>query len=185
MRALFASLILVFLAACGGGPDAQSLRTDVSTRLEQALPNGVVELASFNRRGSQADTRAPSGETRRIVYFDAELRLLRDLDFGAWNAPGVAGLVSALGAGPKGIEGITSGGNKAGDIIRAHGTALYRLEDGAWTLATPGRSRGSDRLYRTHQRDAGCLAACSGIISPRYVARAACRHRRGACRSPG
>jgi len=137
MRALFASLILVLLAACGGGPDVQALRTDVNTRLEQALPAGVVELAEFNRRGSQNDTRAPSGETRRIVYFDLELRLLRDLDFGAWNAPGVSGLVSALGAGPKGIEGITSGGNKAGDIIRAHGTALYRLQDGAWTLATP------------------------------------------------
>ncbi|WP_237173639.1 TAXI family TRAP transporter solute-binding subunit [Paracandidimonas lactea] len=137
MRALLASLILIFLAACGGGPDVQALRTGVDTRLEHALPAGVLDLTSLIRRGSQRDTRAPAGENRRIVYFDAELKLLRDIDFGAWNAPGIAGLVSALGAGPKGIEGIRAGGNKAGDVIRAHGTALYREENNTWTLIVP------------------------------------------------
>ena len=40
--------------------------------------------------------------------------------------------MSALGAGPKGIVGITSGGNKAGDRVLAHGTALYKREGDKW-----------------------------------------------------
>lgn len=137
MRAILACLFLLFLAACGAGPDADTLRTDVAKRLELALPNDAIELASLERRGSQADTKAPDGENRRTIYFDAELRLKRDIDFGAWNAPGIAGLISALGAGPKGIEGIRSGGNRAGDLISAHGTAVYRQDDGQWTPVMP------------------------------------------------
>ncbi|HKA40177.1 MAG TPA: TAXI family TRAP transporter solute-binding subunit, partial [Burkholderiales bacterium] len=101
----------------------------------------TVTLTSFARRGSQSDTKAPAGETRRIIYFDADLKLERDFDFGAWDAPGVAGLVSALGAGPKGITGITSGGNKAGDVIRAHGTALYKREGDRWAAVASGGFR--------------------------------------------
>jgi TRAP transporter TAXI family solute receptor len=145
MRALIAVflavLLAVSLAGCGGGPDAESLRAGVNERLAQALPAGTVELVSLVRRGSQADTKAPAGETRRTVYFDAQLRLTRDFDFGGWDAPGVAGLVSALGAGPKGISGITSGGNKAGDIIRAHGTALFKREGDKWVAVTSGGYR--------------------------------------------
>ena len=131
MRALVSMLLavpLLALAGCGGGPDVEALRKDVSGRLAQALPEGTVALAAFDRRGSQADSKAPAGETRRTVYFDVELKLERAFDFGAWDSPGVAGIVSALGAGPKGITGITSGGNKAGDVLRAHGTALYRKD---------------------------------------------------------
>jgi TRAP transporter TAXI family solute receptor len=124
--------LLLVLAGCGGGPDVGGLQRDVEARLEQALPPGTIAMSDFVRRGSQADTKAPAGETRRVVYFDAQLRLERDFDFGAWDAPGTAGLVSALGAGPKGITGIASGGNKAGDVIRAHGTALYKQEAGGW-----------------------------------------------------
>lgn len=137
MRVLFSCLCVVFLTACGHGPDTDALRGDVSRRLAQALPDDVVELVDLERRGSQTDTKAPAGETRRIVYFDASLRLKRDIDFGAWNAPGVSGLVSALGAGPKGIEGIKSGGNKANDLIRAHGTVLYRQEADQWLVMLP------------------------------------------------
>ncbi|HWL29082.1 MAG TPA: TAXI family TRAP transporter solute-binding subunit [Burkholderiaceae bacterium] len=137
MRALLACLILALLSACTVGPDADTLREGVQERLAQALPGDSVELASLERRGSQADTDAAQGEERRIIYFDAELKVMRDMDFGAWNAPGIAGLISALGAAPKGIEGIMSGGNKAGDVIRVHGTARYRLDDGQWVAVLP------------------------------------------------
>ncbi|NGM88976.1 TAXI family TRAP transporter solute-binding subunit [Parapusillimonas sp. SGNA-6] len=137
MRALFACLILALLSACSFGPDTDALRADVSTRLAQALPGGDVELTGLQRRGSQADTESGHGEERRIVYFDAELKVMRDMDFGAWNAPGIAGLISALGAAPKGIEGIVSGGNKTGDVIRVHGTARYRFDDGQWVAVLP------------------------------------------------
>jgi TRAP transporter TAXI family solute receptor len=131
--------LLVLAAGCGGGPDEQALKRDVDARLAQALPAATVKTVAFKRRGSQSDTKAPAGETRRVVYFDAELKLERDFDFGAWDSPGVAGVVSALGAGPKGITGITSGGNKAGDVLRAHGTALYSREGDRWrAVASPG-----------------------------------------------
>jgi TRAP transporter TAXI family solute receptor len=134
-----ASVLLVLaLAGCGGGPDGDALQKDVSARLAGALPQGEVSVASFARKGSQADTKAPTGETRRIVYFDVELKLEKDFDFGAWDGPGVAGLVSALGAGPKGLSGLTSGGNKAGDRVLAHGTARYKREGDKWVPVAAG-----------------------------------------------
>jgi len=131
-------LVVLMLAGCGAAPDEAVLRKDVGERVAQALPAGTVSLAALRRKGSQADTKAPSGETRRIVYFDTELKLDRDYDFGAWDSPGVAGVVSALGTGPKGIVGITSGGNKAGDVVVAHGTALYKREGDAWMPVVSG-----------------------------------------------
>jgi TRAP transporter TAXI family solute receptor len=139
LRALLSILLAVLaLAGCGAGPDESALKEDITERLAQALPAGTVALAAFQRRGSQSDTKAPAGETRRIIYFDVELKLDRDFDFGAWDSPGVAGMVSALGTGPKGIVGLTSGGNKAGDIVRAHGTALYKREGDGWKPVVSG-----------------------------------------------
>ena len=167
MRVLAACLLVLALAGCGGGPDAAALKTGVEERLAQALPPGTVSLAALQRRGSQSDTRAPAGETRRIVYFDADLKLGRDFDFGAWDAPGVAGLVSALGAGPKGIAGITSGGNKAGDVVRAHGTALYKRDGGAWVPVVSGGYRPAPApAYATSEPEgaAGVLEAMRHIV---------------------
>jgi len=141
MIRLVAALSFLALAGCGGGPDADALRKGVDERIAQALPGGTVSINALERRGSQADTKAPVGETRRIVYFDVELKLAKDFDFGAWDGPGVAGLVSALGAGPKGIAGIASGGNKAGDAIRAHGTALYKRDGDKWVAVVTGGYR--------------------------------------------
>jgi len=124
--------LLVLLAGCSGGPDVQALRRDVETRVAQAVPGDALVLQDLERRGSQRDQKAPAGETRRIVYYDASFRVQKDVDFGAWDAPGMAGLVSALGCGPKGVSGVQSGGNKVGDIVRAHGTALYKREGEQW-----------------------------------------------------
>lgn len=135
---LSGAVVVLALAGCGAGPDETALRKDVAERLAQAMPAGTVALAAFERRGSQSDTKAPSGETRRIFYFDVELKLERDYDFGAWDSPGVAGMVSALGTGPKGIVGLTSGGNKAGDRVLAHGTALYKRENDGWKPVVSG-----------------------------------------------
>jgi len=143
MRRLLMILPILLAAGCGGGPDADALKNDVNERLAQALPAGTVSIVAFERRGSQSDTKAPAGETRRILYFDVELTIERDLDFGAWDTPGVAGLVSALGTGPRGITGINAGGNKAGETVRAHGTALYRRDGDRWTAVASGGYRPS------------------------------------------
>ena len=162
VRALLNALVVLAVAGCGAGPDEAALKKDVAERVTQALPAGTVTIAAFERRGSQSDTKAPSGETRRIIYFDTELKLDRDFDFGAWDSPGVAGIVSALGAGPKGIVGITSGGNKAGDRVLAHGTVLYKREGDKWA---PTVSAGFAPHRRSGLRHCGRRrAAPSGSI---------------------
>jgi TRAP transporter TAXI family solute receptor len=134
-------VLLLVLAGCSYGPDPAMLRRDVEARLAMALPAGSVSVASFTRRGSQKDLDAPPGETRRVIYYDIELQVRQPTDFGAWDAPGVAGLVSALGAGPKGLTGMEAGGNEAGDVISAHGTAVYREEGDTWVAVAPAGFR--------------------------------------------
>ena len=164
MRTLFNVLVVLALAGCGGGPDEAALRKDVAARLAQSLPAGTITLAALNRRGSQSDTRAPAGETRRTIYFDAEVKLERDFDFGAWDSPGVAGMVSALGAGPRGIVGINSGGNKAGDRVRAHGTALYKREGSGWTPVVSGGYAPSEApAYATPAAQGGAVGILNSL----------------------
>lgn len=129
--------LLALLAACSRGPEQQALEADLRQRLEQAFPADSLSLVALQRRGSASDAHAAPGEARLLVYFDAELRLERDLDFGSWDSPGVASLISALGAGPRGLSGIESGGNQRGDLLRAHGSLIYREQDGAWQAVVP------------------------------------------------
>ena len=72
-----------------------------------------------------------------MVYYDVELDLGRDIALGAWDQPGAASLVTLLGAGPRSISGVKSGGNQAGDRIVAHASAIYRQDGDAWKLVTP------------------------------------------------
>lgn len=130
---LFATILA--LAGCERAPSAEQVAADVSTRLTQAFSDALA-IAEVKRHGSAKDVSAPSGETRRIVYFDLSLDVRRDLDLGSWDTPGAASLVSMLGAGPKGIYGVKSGGNKTGDVIRAHGSAIYQRDGGAWKIVT-------------------------------------------------
>ena len=166
MRLITTLLTVLALCGCGNGPDTEMLRKDLGERLAQALPAGAVTLASVDRRGSQTDTKAPGDEARRVVYFDAQLRLERDIDFGAWDAPGVAGLVSALGSGPKGIVGIRSGGNRAGDVLHAHGTALYKQvpESDAWVATASGSYRPAEApSYATNEPQQGPAAVLEAM----------------------
>jgi len=137
MKHLFACLLLITLAACGRGPDVDLVRADVTAQLAEIMPGEDIDIVSLRRHGSQKDPDAPRGETRRLVYFETELKLDRDIDFGAWNSPGISALISTLGTGPRGISGITSGGNRAGDLIQVHGSALYRQEGDEWQRVAP------------------------------------------------
>ena len=135
LAALF--LLLLGLVACGRGPETDQVRQDLGNRLARAFDPGTFEVVTVDGRGSSADSTGPPGEERRVVYYDAQLRLTRDVDFGAWNGPGTASLVTVLGAGPKGIRGVKAGGNKRGDEIRAYGTAIYRGQGNAWQEVAP------------------------------------------------
>jgi TRAP transporter TAXI family solute receptor len=130
-------LLTLGLAGCGNAPGTDQVKRDLAERLAHAFTADTFEIVSVSARGSARDNTSPPGESRRIVYYDTRLRLTHDIDFGGWNTPGVASLVTLLGAGPKGVQGARSGGNKAGDEIFAHGTAIYRFADGAWQEVAP------------------------------------------------
>ena len=129
--------LLLALVGCDRGPHADQVQRDLTTQLTKAFDTGTFDIVRVVGRGSSLDITSPPGVDRRIVYYDAELRLTRDLDFGGWNTPGVASLVTVFGAGPKGVRGAKSGGNQAGDMISAHGTAIYRRDGQAWQIVVP------------------------------------------------
>lgn len=137
MPRLLLIVLFTLLAACSRGPEQQTLEAELRQRLEQAFPTDSLSLVSLKRRGSASDASAGPDEERLLVYFDAELQVERDLDFGSWDSPGVASLVSALGAGPRGIGGIESGGNQKGDRLIAHGSLIYQRRDGTWQAVAP------------------------------------------------
>lgn len=179
MRRWLFLVLLLLLAGCGYGPDASVLKGDVEARLAQALPPGTVEVAEFKRRGSQKDLAAPADEKRRVIYYDLTLRVQRPVDFGAWDAPGVAGLVSALGAGPQGVTGIQAGGNKVGDVISARGTAIYREDGERWVAVAPAGFRPAEApTYATSTGTPAqeLLAAISRVVDS--VPQAASREQR-------
>jgi TRAP transporter TAXI family solute receptor len=133
--ALLAILALLALTSCERAPGSDQLSADIAQRLKQAFGD-TMAIADVRRRGAAKDVAAPENSERRIVYFDLSLDVRRDLDLGSWDTPGAASLVSMLGAGPKGIYGVKSDGNKAGDVIRAHGSAIYRYDNGRWQIVT-------------------------------------------------
>lgn len=137
LRPLLVAVLALLLGACSRGPDPATLQGDLQQRLQQVFGEGVLSIAELKRRGSASDAKAPAGETRVVVYFDSELELLRDQDFGSWDSPGVASLISALGAGPRGVAGIQSGGNRRGDRLKAHGSLIYRQAEGGWQAVVP------------------------------------------------
>lgn len=137
LRFLAMMMFSLVLAACARGPDEAAMKTDVEAALATAFGEGTFKVVDFARRGSAVDSTAAGGEVRRVAYYDVELELTRDLSLGDWDDPGAATLVSLLGAGPRSIRGVKTGGNATGDRIVAHATAIYRDDGGKWSLVMP------------------------------------------------
>lgn len=137
MRPLLLIVLALLLTACQRGPDTSQIEGDLRARLVETFSDKEVTLTRLQRLGSANDANAVADEPRRIVYFKAELMVERDLDFGSWDAPGVASMVSLLGTGPRGLSGIHTGGNARGDILTARGSMIYRDIDGRWEPVAP------------------------------------------------
>lgn len=131
MRPLLILLSCLLLMACSRGPDQAKLQTDLSAQLRQVF-GSQLQLTELQRRGLATDTQAPSGTERLVVYYDAQLKLTENYDFGAWDSPGAASLLSTLGAGPRGIDGILSGGNRVDDVLQVHGSLIYQRHADGW-----------------------------------------------------
>lgn len=128
---LLVCVVLAFaLAGCARGPDAPLVTQAVQQQLDAALGGRVLAVERLKLAGS-----APlSGRDGRLVHFNAELKLARDYDFTRWSAHSVASLAALLGAGPKGIVGLKSDGNRAGDALGVYGTAAFVRDGTNWQL---------------------------------------------------
>jgi TRAP transporter TAXI family solute receptor len=129
---LLAATVLA-LAGCVRQPDAEFVRHAVQQQLDAAFGGRVLQIEQFRRAGSQ---QLPDREGR-LVYFDANLKLMRDYDFTQWDAHNVSTLASLLGAGPKGIVGLKADGNRTGDLLGLHGSAAFAREGGTEWLLLP------------------------------------------------
>lgn len=116
---------------CTRGPDETALRKEVEERLAKQVKPGLFEMQSLRRAGSSPLPAGESGAKRVIVYYNAALQLKQDYDFGGWEQLGPSSIAFALGATEKGVFGI-SGQNRAGDVVRAFGTATYELSGDRW-----------------------------------------------------
>lgn len=137
MRVLIMVLSLILLFGCSKGPASDTLQHDVQQRLQDAFPDSVLRLTELKRRGTANDTNAPPGEKRLVVYFDATLKVEQAQNFGAWDSPGVASLISLMGAGPRGLSGIDNSGNQPGDSLTIHGSLIYREQGAQWLAEVP------------------------------------------------
>jgi TRAP transporter TAXI family solute receptor len=126
----FALVLLLALAACTRGPDAPAVKEAIQKQLDDALGGRVLAVERLTRAGA-APLKDRAG---RLVYYNAELKLARDYDFTKWDAHSVASLANLLGAGPKGVIGMTPDGNKAGDTMGVYGTAAFAESGGRYTL---------------------------------------------------
>ena len=128
-------LAALVLAGCTRQPDAEFVREAVQQQLDAALGGRVLQIEQFRRAGSQQ----LSGREGRLVYFNAQLKLMRSYDFTRWDALNVASLASLLGAGSLGIRGLKADGNPEGDLLGVYGSAAFAGVGGtAWQLLPTG-----------------------------------------------
>ena len=135
LRRLAAALVLLLglgLAGCGEAPDGDAARQVLQQRLTEALGPSAAEIVSFRRLGSGPLPTDGDGRARRIVYYNAVLKLAQDVDFTTWNGLNVVAFATLLGATERGIAGIRQDGNHRDDELRVHGSATFVDDGGAW-----------------------------------------------------
>ncbi len=131
-RSYFLLVVLLLVAACDKQPGEETLRTEVSGLLEREFAPELFDITSLRRMGSAPSRDKATGDQRQTVYFNAQLRFRKDFDLTAWDHLSATSLAFLLGATERGITGIRQGGNRAGDVLRVHGSRMYALRQGTW-----------------------------------------------------
>jgi TRAP transporter TAXI family solute receptor len=124
-------LVALLPAGCARGVDEARLRSDLQTRLDRDVKANLFEVVALRREGSAPLPAGESGAPRVVVYFNTTLSLAENYSFGGWDQLGASSLAYALGATEKGVFGLQPE-NRAGDIVRAYGSAIYEESDGGW-----------------------------------------------------
>lgn len=132
-RFLMTLVAVVMLAACSRTPDAEAVRTAVTRGLDASFTEPLLEIRSMRRLGSAPLADDADGAARRIVYYNALFVLERPYTFGDWESLNPAALANLLGATEKGLEGIRTRGNAAGDELKVRGSVTFRRSADGWT----------------------------------------------------
>ena len=137
-RPLLAGIItpLLLVIGCARGADEVRVRRDLQERLNRDVRPDLFEVVALRREGSAPMPAGPDGQPRVIVYFNTTLRMLQDYTFGGWDQLGPSSLAYALGATEKGLLGMQPQ-NRAGDLVRAYGSAIYEQAEAGWIPAAP------------------------------------------------
>jgi len=134
---LTATLVTLLAAlGCARGADESRLRDDLQRKLDQGVKPDLLDVVAIRREGSAPLPASDTGAPRVIVYFNATLRLGEDYQFGGWDQLGPSSVAYALGASDQGLFGLQPQ-NKAGDLIRAYGSAIYEQTPNGWTPIAP------------------------------------------------
>jgi len=131
---LLVALALVLGSGCQHGPDRDELQSQVQTKLDGQFGSGVFRIHELVRRGSYPYQEEGDERDRLLVYYNAEIRLLRDYRLSNWDQLNVGSLISVLGANPRGVQGVKPEGNRAGEVLSVHGSSAYVRADDAWQL---------------------------------------------------
>ena len=152
------------MVGCGKGPPAAELEKALQTQLDEEFKKGLFKVVSFRRMGTHTSTDRQTGEDHLLVYFDAQLEFLREYSMADWNALGLEALVHVVGAGAKGVDGISPNGNQKGDKLKVHGTLLYVKKGNEWarrvgevTQAASGADPRGGVLQSQHDEIVGML----------------------------
>ncbi len=131
---------LLVVTGCTRAADETRLTSDVQHRLDRELSPGLLELEALRREGSAPLPAGASGASRVIVYFNASLKVARDYTFGGWDQLPPSSVAFALGASDKGVFGLKAS-NKAGEVVRAYGSAIYEETPDGWVAVTGAPAR--------------------------------------------
>ncbi|MGD2117222.1 MAG: TAXI family TRAP transporter solute-binding subunit [Chromatiales bacterium] len=152
LAAFFIAVIALLSSGCERQPDEQTLQNEIAELIEQDLGKDLFEIVSLRRLGSASFTDKLTGDQRKTVYFNMQLRFRQAIDLTAWDSLNGASIAFLLGATEKGIDGIAAGGNKVGDVLRIHGSRVYALRQGQWRpLPTTRQPTDADKAAETQR----------------------------------
>jgi TRAP transporter TAXI family solute receptor len=131
------SLILLFLliAVAGGcrkGPGSDAVERRLQVDLDQRFGEGTLVVEDLDRRGSYPFTVEGDDRDRLLTYYDATLTFGRPYELVGWEDPNVGSLITILGATGRGVQGVSAGGNVAGDRLEVHGAVAWVRGDDGW-----------------------------------------------------
>jgi TRAP transporter TAXI family solute receptor len=132
-------ILFTFLLSCSKGPDKAKVVGHIQGKLNK-FKNELFKIDSLQRRGSYGYN---DNGKHLLIYYKAELVLLKDYTFASWNSLGANSLTSLLGATESGIKGIKAGGNSKGDILTVYGGSNYKDENSLWVNTHSISNKGS------------------------------------------